>query len=100
MKILLVCNEGMSTGIMELRLREEIKKEGRNDEVEAVPMALLTEYLDDAGVILLGPQIRFAYDEIQEMAGEKPIMVIETQDFGMMRADKIWKAIKELTGMK
>lgn len=100
MKILLVCNEGMSTGIMELRLREEIKKSGRNDEVEAIPMSLLTEYLDGTGVVLLGPQIRFAYDEIKEMVGTTPVMVIETQDFGMMRADKIWKKVKELTGIE
>lgn len=96
MKILLVCNEGMSTGIMQMKLQEEIKKEEKNGEVEAVPMALLADYLDEAGVILLGPQIRFAYDEIKEMAGDTPVMVIETSDFGMMRADRIWKKIKEL----
>ena len=65
MRILLVCNEGMSTGIMELKLKEEIKKDGRTDEVEAVPMAFLPQNVDNAGVILLGPQIRFAYEEVK-----------------------------------
>ena len=96
MRILLVCNEGMSTGIMELKLKEEIKKDGRTDEVEAVPMAFLPQNVDNAGVILLGPQIRFAYEEVKAMAGDTPVMVIEAQDFGMMRADKIWKKVKEL----
>lgn len=96
MKVLLVCNEGMSTGILQMKLQEEIKKDGKSDEVEAVPMALLTDYLDEAGVILLGPQIRFAYGEIKKMAGDRPVIVIETQDFGMMRADNIWKKVKEL----
>lgn len=96
MKILLVCNEGMSTGIMQIRLSDVIQKDGEELEVEAVPMANLHEYLDEAAVVLLGPQIRFAYEDIRKMAGDIPVLVIETMDFGMMRADKIWKQVKEL----
>lgn len=96
MKILLVCNEGMSTGIMQLKLNDEIQKDKIEAEVEAVPMSSLTEYLGEVNAILLGPQIRFAYNDIKKMAEGIPVLVIETHDFGMMRADKIWKQVKEL----
>ncbi len=40
---------------------------------------------------LLGPQIRYKFDEFQKKAAElnKPIAIINSMDYGMMRGDKI-----------
>lgn len=97
MNILLVCNAGMSTGIMKMKLEQEAKNRGIDATVNAVPMVELGDYLEGTDVILLGPQIRFALDDIRKMAPEIPVMAIAPQDFGMMNAPKVLDEIlKEL----
>ena len=45
--------------------------------------------------ILLGPQVRFAEKDIKKMVKDTiPVMVIEVQDFGMMRADHVWSKLQ------
>lgn len=90
MKILLVCNAGMSTGIMRIKLEEEAEKRGLNATVNAVPMSTLDDNAEGADIILLGPQIRFALKDIQNSYGNKAaVMVIKPQDFGQMKAAKV-----------
>lgn len=96
MKILLVCNAGMSTGIMQLKLEEQAKKVGVEASIEAMPVSEIEQNLDGTDAILLGPQIRFAEKDIRKMVRDSiPVMVIEVQDFGMMRADRVWKNLQE-----
>lgn len=38
--------------------------------------------------VLLGPQIRFALDDIRKKSGGIPVMAIAPQDFGMINA--VW----------
>ncbi len=89
MNILLVCNAGMSTGIMKMRLESEAKKRDMEVSVSAVPLVEIDEYLESAQVILLGPQIRFAVDDVREKAKDKLTLVISPQDFGSMNATKL-----------
>lgn len=97
MNILLVCNAGMSTGIMKMKLEQEAKARGMEASVMAVPMVELGDYLEDTNVILLGPQIRFAADDIRNQANGIPVIVIAPQDFGTMNAKKVLdEVLKEL----
>lgn len=94
MKIILVCNAGMSTGIMQVKLEECTKKENMDVEIEAIPISEIESNTEDVGVVLLGPQVRFAKDDISKMfEGKAFVYSIELQDFGLMRADNVWKAI-------
>lgn len=93
MKILLVCNAGMSTGIMQMKLEEEAKKHQIDAEIEAVPMGELEEFIEGSSVILLGPQIRFAFDDVKKIAKDIPVIIIDVQDFGMMRADRVFQKV-------
>ena len=95
MKILLMCNAGMSTGILQMKLEEEARKHQVEVNVEAIPMGELNENIDSADIILLGPQIRFAYPDVVKQAQGKPVLLIDVQDFGMMRADKIFQNVLE-----
>ena len=96
MKILLVCNAGMSTGIMKMKLEQEAKTRGLDASVDAIPMVELGDNLEVTSVILLGPQIRFALD-IKKQADGIPVMAIAAQDFGMMNAKKVLdEALKEI----
>lgn len=95
MKILLVCNAGMSTGIMQLKLEEEAKKASVDASIEAMPISDIEQNLDGTDAILLGPQVRFAEKDIKKMVNDSvPVMVIDVQDFGMMRADRVWAKLQ------
>ena len=97
MKILLVCNAGMSTGIMKMKLEQEAKARGLEASVDATPMVELGDNLEETSIILLGPQIRFALDDIKKQAEGIPVMAIAAQYFGMMNVKKVLdEALKEL----
>lgn len=96
MRILLVCNAGMSTGIMQLKLEEQAKKAGVEASIEALPISEIEQNLEGTDAILLGPQVRFAEKDIQKMVnGSIPVIVIDVQDFGLMRADHVWKKLQD-----
>ena len=95
MKVLMLCNAGMSTGMMKIKIEEAAKADGADLEIAAKSFQVLDDYKDEYDIFLLGPQVRFMKDEIQESVGEKPVIVISAQDFGMMRGDMVWKQIKE-----
>lgn len=97
MKVLMLCNAGMSTGMIKIKIEEAAKADGADLEIAAKSFQLLDDYKNQYDVFVLGPQVRFLKDEVQKSVGEKPVLVISTQDFGMMRGDSVWKQIKELT---
>lgn len=100
MKIILACNAGMSTGIMQLKLEEEAKKQGIEAVIEAIPISEIEQNLIGVDAILLGPQIRFATDDIKKMVDNQiPVLSIELQDFGLMRADRVFQqTMKAING--
>ena len=89
MNIVMLCNLGMSTGMMVKKLEQEAAKRNLEATVHAYPMVEL-----DA--ILLGPQIRFALDDIKKQAGSIPVMAIAPQDFGTMNAAKVLDELMKL----
>lgn len=94
MRIILVCNAGMSTGIMQVKLEECAKKENVDISIEALPISEI-DNVEDVDIILLGPQVRFAKNDICKMFEDRAFVYsIDLQDFGLMRAENVWKAIK------
>jgi PTS system cellobiose-specific IIB component len=74
-------------------------------EVEAFPDGKIGQIIDEKhpDVILLGPQVKYRYNEIVEKFGSKgiPIQVIDQTDYGMMNGEKVLKsAIKLLKASK
>lgn len=89
MKVYLVCNAAMSTGIMQMRLEEEAKNRGLDYEFAAQPLVEVDSIIEDADVLLCSPQIRFAAKELQTKMGEKPVVQMTPQDFGLMNAKAV-----------
>lgn len=98
MNILLVCAAGMSTSLLVNRMNEEADKKGLTVHIEAHPVSQAKTYGDDADVILLGPQVRFELKRVQEMYPNKPIEVINMQDYGMMNGAKVLEHALKLLG--
>lgn len=96
MNIVMLCNLGMSTGILVKKLEEEARNRGIEASVHAYPMVELNDHLEGADAILLGPQIRFALDDVKKQAGDIPVMAIAPQDFGMMNAVNVLDQLLKL----
>lgn len=85
MRIVLVCYAGMSTSMLVARMQKVAQERGIEADIEAIAASELEE-VGDADVILLGPQARYALDEVKEIADEKGIQVdvINSMLYGTM----------------
>lgn len=90
-KIFLFCSAGMSTSLMVTKMREAAKEKNVDVAIDAFPEAEIAKHLDDADVVLLGPQIRYALRRDQALCDSKnvPITIINSVDYGMMNGAKV-----------
>ena len=80
MNILLVCAAGMSTSLLVNRMNDAAQEKGIEVHIEAHPVGSVTSY---------GPQVRYELKKIQGMYPDKPVEVINMQDYGMMNGQKV-----------
>jgi len=92
MNVLLLCSQGMSTGMLCDRIAAAAKEDGC--EIKA------REHVGKADIILLGPQVRYLKNRIAEMAEGKPVEVIDMMAYGMMDGKKVYNDIKKHMGDK
>lgn len=97
-KILLVCSAGMSTSLMVNKMKEHADKKGIEVEIWAVPDAEAADNLEKADVLMLGPQVRFLENKMKEIAGDKPVAVIDMMAYGTMNGEKVLDQALSLIG--
>ena len=90
-KIFLCCAAGMSTSMVVNKMKQAAAQKGIEAEIIAVAMDEFDATLPNFDCCLLGPQIKYKFDEFKKKADAagKPIAVINSMDYGMMRGDKI-----------
>lgn len=90
MRIVLVCYAGMSTSMLVAKMQKVAKARNLDAEIEAIAASELDD-LGDANVILLGPQARYALNDVKEIADEKniPVDVINSQLYGTMNGEAV-----------
>lgn len=96
-KILLCCNAGMSTSLLVQKMQKVAQERGLDAEIHAYPITEIMSHMDQADVILLGPQISYALDDYKKQT-DKPIAVIPMMDYGRMNASKIIDDALKLMG--
>lgn len=96
MNILLVCAAGMSTSLLVNRMNEAAKKDGVTVHIEAHPVGSIDQFGDNFDIILLGPQVRYELKKVQKKYPNKPVEVINMQDYGMMNGEKVLKRALEV----
>ena len=89
MNILLVCAAGMSTSLLVTRMEDAAKGKGLPVHIEAHPVGDIEKYGDQADIILLGSQVRYQLKSVQKRYANKPVEVINMQDYGMMNGAKV-----------
>ena len=96
MKILLVCNAGMSTSMLVQKMEAEAKKQNIDLTIAAMPITQALKELDSWDVVMLGPQVRHQLKAIQK-ASDIPVEVINMRDYGTMNGKKVFEdALKML----
>lgn len=90
-RILLFCSAGMSTSLLVTRMQKAAQAKGLEVSISAYPEAEMNKHLDEADVVLLGPQIRFALGRAKKLCGERgiPLDVVNSVDYGMMDGEKV-----------
>ena len=93
-KILLVCNAGMSTSMLVAKM----KADGVEVSIEAKSLADAKKEIQEANIVLLGPQIRYELENVKKLAGSVPVEAIDMRDYGMMNGEKVLKHAMEVMG--
>ncbi len=98
-KIYLFCSAGMSTSMLANAMQDVADKHNLPLLVKAFTDRKLGEMIEDdpMDVILLGPQVKYRYEEFKEKFGHAgiPMGVIDSKDYGMMDGERVLKfAIK------
>jgi PTS system cellobiose-specific IIB component len=90
-KILLLCAAGMSTSLLVTKMKKSAKEQGIEVQIEACPVESFLENLSIYDIFLLGPQVRFKQDELNEIAKDhnKKVEVINMVDYGTMNGKKV-----------
>ena len=95
--IVLCCAAGMSTSMLVQRMKDAAQKKGIEVSIKAVPVAEFKANLNDADIVLLGPQVKYEQAKLQALADPlgKTVAVIDMMDYGMMKGDVVLdKALK------
>ena len=86
---LLVCAAGMSTSLLVNRMKEAAETKEIEFQIEAHPVGQIEKYGEAADVILLGPQVRYELKNVKKMFLDKPVEIINMQDYGTMNGAKV-----------
>ncbi len=81
----------MSTSMVVNKMKQAAAVKGLETEIVAVAMEEFDNTLAKYDCCLLGPQIKYKFEEFKKKAEAvgKPIAVINSMDYGMMRGEKI-----------
>lgn len=83
-KIVLLCAQGMSTGVMVRRMREAAESQGYECDINAYAISQAKDRAADADVILLGPQVRFEANSIKKACPNVPVEFIDMAAYGRL----------------
>lgn len=104
MKLLLICNGGVSTSILAANVK---LYSDENDSIEVKPLSQFESNQITYDVILIAPQIRYMYDEIVKRELSSVIGVMDEIAYGkmdgeavFMQANKLALSIKPKKGEK
>lgn len=90
MKILLVCNAGLSTSLVVESMKKAAQKQGESHEIWAIDVGSVNQNIQ-ADVVLLGPQISYLKESVitQLKQSTTPVAIINQMDYGMCDGEKV-----------
>lgn len=102
MNILLCCAAGMSTSLLVTKMEKSAQEQGEQLKIWAVPGDVVKNHIDQADVLLLGPQVRYLLPQLKKLGEEKgiPVDVINTVHYGTCNGAEVLKFAKQLVSSK
>lgn len=97
MKILVVCNAGMSSSILVKKIGEYAKSIGEEAKVQAVSSAAAGDEAGKWDVCLLAPQIRYALDDVKNKV-KMPTACVDMRVYAMADGKAAYEQAKALKG--
>ena len=101
-KIMLACSAGMSTSLLVTKMEAAAKEAGIDAKIWAISEANIDKEVQDAHVILLGPQVRFMLNKATEIAKpyNVPVEVIDMMHYGTCNGKAVLDRAIELASSK
>jgi cellobiose PTS system EIIB component len=96
--IVLFCAAGMSTSLLVTKMEKAAANEGFDCKIAAYSLNELKTYGPDADIILLGPQVRYNLDKVKTELPEKPVVVIDMRQYGMMDGKGVIEMVHKVLG--
>ncbi|MBA4543173.1 PTS sugar transporter subunit IIB [Thermoactinomyces daqus] len=98
MNILLCCSAGMSTSLLVTKMLKSAEEQGIECKIWAVPADAVRNHIDEADVLLLGPQVRYLLKQLKKLGEEKgiPVDVINTVHYGTCNGSEVLKFAQQL----
>lgn len=91
MRILLCCAAGMSTSLLVTKMQDAARARGVKAEIRSVGLDEVTQHLEQADVLLLGPQVRYKLAQLKKEGEARgiPVEVIRPEDYGRADGEKV-----------
>jgi cellobiose PTS system EIIB component len=98
MNILLCCAAGMSTSLLVTKMEAAAKAAGISAKIWAVSANEVNNHIDDADVLLVGPQVRYLLPKLKKTGLEKgiPVDLINPVHYGLCKGEEVLKFAKNL----
>lgn len=94
-KIVLLCSEGLSTGVLVRKIEEAAISDGYDCQISAHSVIEAESCCKDADIVLLSPQVRFNLAEIRKKVS-CPVAAIDMRVYGMMDGTAVFRQIKRV----
>lgn len=93
MNILLCCAAGMSTSLLVTKMEKAAVEQGIECKIWAESADAVKKHIDDADVLLLGPQVRYLLPQMKKLGEEKniPVDAINPIHYGMCNGPEVLK---------
>ena len=96
-RIMLACAAGMSTSLLVTKMEKAAAEAGVEAKIWAVPEATAKAELGNFDVLLIGPQIKFKFNDFNKWAdGRFPVHVIDMRDYGTMNGKAVYTTALKL----
>jgi PTS system cellobiose-specific IIB component len=98
MNILLCCSAGMSTSLLVSKMKKTALEQNLPYRIWAVPIDVVSREINQADVLLLGPQVRYMYRKFKELGDKKgiPVAIIDTVHYGTFNGQAVLRAAEQL----
>ncbi len=95
-KILFICNEGMSTSVLAMKVTNYSKEKAIELNIDAKPESELMRCYKDYDLIMVAPQLAYMANKIaKRIEGEVPVGKLSAIDFGRMNIPGLYNCIVE-----